>query len=258
MNFNSYLPDKHISLFVKSILAFEETESTSRSVLPFFADGCPGLMFQQTENGLWVQPHNKKMPASFLYGQTIKPIELHMGGNYAFIVFQLYPFVLKTFFNITAKDINDDCYNLQQVKGWETIEVLLLKESHVETQIEIISNFLLNIFTLKKEELDLTIRQSLQIIFESKAQVNIKQLCAELNITTRTFERRFLNEVGITAKQFLQITKFQQSFEQLTLKEFTKLTDVVYNNGFSDQSHFIRVFKAFTGTTPKSFIRKSS
>jgi len=112
MNFKTVNPDKSLSLFVKSIMVFEEAEPNLKTVLPFFADGYPGLMLQDTENGLFVNPYNKKMPFLFLYGQTIKPIELVINGAYKLIIFQLYPFVLKSFFNVSAKDINDGCYCL--------------------------------------------------------------------------------------------------------------------------------------------------
>lgn len=92
-----FAPDKTISLFVKNIWVLESQNTTAKTNLPFFADGYPGLMFHQTENGLKVHPHNKLMPAVFLYGQTIKPIELQINGSYLIIVFQLYPFVLRSF-----------------------------------------------------------------------------------------------------------------------------------------------------------------
>ncbi|MEJ7767379.1 MAG: DUF6597 domain-containing transcriptional factor [Chitinophagaceae bacterium] len=66
--------------------------------LPFFVDGYPGLMFQQTDNGLHVKPDNKLIPALFLYGQTIRSIPLEIEGAYQIIIFQLYPFVLKSLF----------------------------------------------------------------------------------------------------------------------------------------------------------------
>jgi len=59
--------------------------------------------------------------------------------------------------------------------------------------------------------------------------------------------------VGVTAKQFAKIIQFQQSLEQITVKDYSKLTDIVYANGFADHSHFIKVFKAFTGKTPLAF-----
>jgi AraC-like DNA-binding protein len=253
MNFKTVNPDKSISLFVKNILVFDETEMNQKTVLPFFADGYPGLMFQETQNGLFVSPHNKEMPLLFLYGQTIKPIELVIEGTYKLIIFQLYPFVLKSFFSVTAKDINDGCYDLQQSQnGGNTINQLL-RQTKYKKRIEILTAFLFDIFQAKKETLDLQIRQAIQIIIDNKGQISIKQICHKINSTARTFERRFMKETGISPKQFSNIIQFQLSLEQLTLKDFTKLTDIVYKNGYADQSHFIKVFKAFTGKTPKAF-----
>ncbi len=253
MNFKTVNPDKSISLFVKNILVFEEAEINQKTVLPFFADGYPGLMFQDTKNGLVVSPHNKQMPVLFLYGQTIKPIELVIQGAYKLIIFQLYPFVLKSFFNVTARAINDDCYDLQLLENGDHTIQRLVEASTGEKRIEILTTLLFDNFQAKKETLDFQIRQAIQIIIDNKGQITIGQICNKINITERTFERRFLKEVGISAKQFSIIIQFQHSLEQLTLKDFTKLTDVVYRNGYADQSHFIKVFKAYTGKTPKAF-----
>src|SRR6478609_7844736 len=100
MNIEQITPDSSISLFVKNIQVYESNENINGNRIQFFADGYPGLMFQKTENGLIVRPHNKVMPEIFVYGQTIQPIELEINGPYSIIVFQLYPFVLKSFFNV--------------------------------------------------------------------------------------------------------------------------------------------------------------
>jgi AraC-like DNA-binding protein len=255
MNFKTIHPHKSIALAVKSILIFEETDLQQKNVLPFFADGYPGLIFQETANGLLVNPHNKLMPAFFLYGQTINPIELVMTGPYKLIVFQLYPFVLKSFFNVQPQDLNDTCYNLDQVENNKGIDTLLQlsQTQKLEDRVEIIAAFLQYLFENKKKELDLTIAHAIQAIISKKGQLNITELYKALHLTERTFERRFFTAVGVTAKQFAKMIQFQQSFEQLTVKDYTKLTDIVYANGFTDQSHFIKVFKAFTGKTPFAF-----
>jgi AraC-like DNA-binding protein len=233
MNYNTAIPDKSISLFVKNIMVFEEADIKQKTILPFFADGYPGLIFQETSNGLLVRPQNKVMPVMFLYGQTINPIELVMTGSYKLIVFQLYPFVLKSFFNVIPQELNDNCYNLEQLHK-NTIAQIKQIKNHTK-RIEIITS------------------KAIQKIITKKGQLLIGDLCKELHLTERTFERRFINAVGVTAKQFSKIIQFHQSLEQLTVKDFTKLTDIVYANGFADQSHFIKVFKAFTGKTPLAF-----
>jgi AraC-like DNA-binding protein len=255
MEFNAIIPDESISLFVKSILVFEAPDEEQKTVLPFFADGYPGLIFQETTNGLWVQPQNKLMPEMFLYGQTIQPIELIMTGAYRLIVFQLYPFVLKTFFKVAPKDLNDDCYNLEQLEGNLGLNTLkkLRKAEGFEQKNKIITAFLYTLFKNKKEDLDLTIALAIQKIIDKKGQVNIADLSKEIHLIQRTFERRFFSSVGVMPKQFARIIQFQESLVQLTVNDYTKFTDIVYANGFADQSHFIKVFKAFTGKTPSTF-----
>jgi AraC-like DNA-binding protein len=255
MNFQNIVPDKSISLFVKRILIFEENNPKQKTNLPFFADGYPGIMFQETENGVLVNPHKKLMPVFFLYGQTIKPIELEINGTYKLIVFQLYPFVLKSFFKVAPQTINDDCYNLEQLQEIDIFtfikQIKNLKTTARKT--ENITSLLYQLFQTKKQTLDFKIKQVIEFILKTKGQESITNLASELKLNERTLERRFLNEVGLSPKQFSKIIQFQLSLEQLTLKDFTKLTDIVYANGFADQSHFIKVFKAFTGKTPKKF-----
>lgn len=257
MNFRSIIPDQSIALFVRNIWVYEGDGKTHTS-LPFFADGYTGLMFQQSENGLTVNPHNKKMPEIFLYGQTIKPITIEIGGSYQIIIFQFYPFVLKAFWEIIPESINDSCYYLNNTleKSIEELTDELILAATIDDKITILSDLLLMYFERRKISLDFSVREAIQDIIDCKGLVSIKGLAEKQKLNIRTFERRFLKETGLPAKQFAKIIQFQSSLEQLTAKDYKKLTDIVYENGFSDQSHFIRVFKAFTGETPKSFSSK--
>lgn len=259
MNVKTITPDHSISLFVKSILTFENDIDEGESVLPFYADGYPGIMFQNTEKGLFVIPQNKKMPEFFLYGQTIHPIELRIEGKYKLIVFQLYPFVIESFFDINPQALNNDCYDLLQMQTINVEKKIsnLKTTSNFKDWTQKISTFLFSIFQLQKEKLDFKIQQGILLIIETNGLHTISEIRDKINISERTFERRFLAQVGVTPKQFSKIIQFQNSLAELQDSDFSKLTDVVYNNGFADQSHFIRVFRAFTGTTPSSFNHKT-
>mgnify|MGYP001551486331 CR=1 FL=1 len=144
MKFNKISPNNNISEFVKDIVLFEEDVSTSKTVLPFFADGLPGLVFHNTPEGQWAQPQNKKMPVSYIYGQTIQPMELHMEGTYQMIVFQLYPFVLSRFFPLNPKEIKDACFDLTQLDHWSQVIHKLHDSNDSSLQIEVIQEFLYN------------------------------------------------------------------------------------------------------------------
>ncbi|WP_354004835.1 helix-turn-helix domain-containing protein [Olivibacter sp. 47] len=100
-------------------------------------------------------------------------------------------------------------------------------------------------------------KQAIERIIQTNGQESIHAIASALYIHGRTLERRFIKETGLSPKQFAKIIQFQASFSQLALKDFKKMNEIVYENGFADQSHFIRVFKAFTGETPRVFSQRT-
>ncbi|MDX2174186.1 MAG: AraC family transcriptional regulator [Bacteroidota bacterium] len=129
----------------------------------------------------------------------------------------------------------------------------LKKQSTLENRLVIIQDLLANLFHNKKEEFDFEIIKAIKYILGKSGQISIAKLSTEFHLTERTFERRFIKSIGVSAKQFAKIIQFNQSLQQITLKDYHKLSDVVFTNGYADQSHFIKVFKAYTGKTPKAF-----
>ncbi|QNL51024.1 AraC family transcriptional regulator [Olivibacter sp. SDN3] len=252
------VPPTSVALLVKDILIFEETDSGKETNLPFFADGYPGLLFQQTAHGLFIKPHNKLMPTSFLYGQTIRPIEMQISGAYLLVIFRLYPFVFKSFFGVDPKSINDGCYDLEAFREVDmtSFNRHLFAHGTVEAKVKAIANLLFGLLERKKQNLDFKVKQVIERIIRTNGQESIHSIASAVHVNGRTLERRFLRETGLPPKQFARIIQFNASFEQLAQKDFDKMNEVVYANGFADQSHFIRVFKAFTGKTPRVFSKR--
>ncbi|WP_375560170.1 helix-turn-helix domain-containing protein [Bernardetia sp. OM2101] len=248
--------ENRIAPFIKEIILLE-SDSHSQHNLPFYADGYPGIMYSETEKGVKLLPVNKILPKFFLYGQTIEPIELLIEGTYKLIVFQLYPFATRLLLGIDPKDINDECYDLSQVKNIETTKIVsLIEPANTKKQVEIISNYVLKLVKNSSIDSDNSIKLAVSTIINTKGTLPIKELRDQLFITERTFERRFLKEIGVTPKQFAKIIQFSFSLNQIQESNYTKLTNVAYENGFADQSHFIRTFKKYTGATPKELLQK--
>jgi AraC-like DNA-binding protein len=253
MTTKTRIPVEPVSLFVKSILIYENDDPHATEILPFYADGYPGIIFQRTDGGMFVWPQDKKMPEFFLYGQTIHPIELHVTGAYKFVLFQLYPFVIRTFFDLDPRSLNDDCHDLAQTLSDPGAISLWQEKSDPDGWSDVISAFLINIFAQKREKLDQQVRRGIMRIIANDGRETVSSVRSSLAISERAFERRFLAQVGVTPKQFSKMIQFQNALSDLQRTDFARLTDIVYKNGFADQSHFVRVFKAFTGETPSGF-----
>lgn len=239
--------------YVNDILVFEEKKQNTETVLPFFADGFPGIVFNVAPNGLYLQHKNKKLSEFFLYGQTINPIELYVKGIYKMIVFQMFPFAIRILTGIEPKILNDDCHDLTELLE-QNYQIQNLKNTdQTERQIEIISHFLDTIVQNSSLNPDKSILLAINIIIQFKGKITVANLHKRLFLTERTLERRFVKEIGVTPKMFCKIIQFQNSLIQITTAETNHLTSIAYENGFSDQSHFIKTFKKYTGLTPSEF-----
>jgi len=246
--------------FVNCIWTGESASAKSHTNIPLYADGYPGIMFQQATNGFYLLPKKKKLSQLFLYGQTLEPISLDVEGTYQFIVLQLYPFASKYLLGVDPKELNDDCFDLLEIN---TIDVdsykhKLLKSDNSKDQVEIILDLTTQLVKSNRIPENDRIQRAISKILKHRGQVKVKELTEQLFITERTLERDFMSQVGLTPKQFAKIIQFQCSLNQLTQKKINKLTEVGLDSGFADQSHFIRAFKKYTGQTPSYYLRQLS
>lgn len=244
---------ENLQSFVNDILVFEQENPNTETVLPFYADGFPGIVFNAAPNGLYLQHRNKKLSEFFLYGQTINPIELYVRGSYKMIVFQMFPFAVRILLGKEPKILNDDCFDLTGLFE-QSNQIKNLKEAEqTERQIEIISHFLDSIVQNSSLNPDKSILMAINLIIQVKGKITVTELRKKLFLTERTLERRFVKEIGVTPKVFCKIIQFQNSLAQMTTTENNHLTSIAYENGFSDQPHFINTFKKYTSLTPSEF-----
>lgn len=82
--------------------------------------------------------------------------------------------------------------------------------------------------------------------------LNLSTLAQELNIHPVHLSRDFPRYFGSTLGEYLRKIRVQKALS-LMFDAHTSLTDVAYAAGFSDQSHFIRCFKAVQHLTPKKY-----
>ena len=121
-------------------------------------------------------------------------------------------------------------------------------------KLEVLDNLLIHQLQQNKKECEI-IRYATDEIMCNPGTEILSIILNKLNLNERSFQRIFKKYVGITPNQYRRICQFQLSFAQVRAKDFNKLTDVAYDNGFADQSHFTRMFRSFVGVTPAAWRR---
>ena len=211
MELQPILIDKKLSLYVKEVFTLGNQEADKQTRLPFYADGYPGIIFQQSLHGVFLKPKDKWLSEFFLYGQTIDPIELSITGPFQLIVFQLYPFAARTLIGIDPIRLNDDCFDLALLANVNVDETIrqLKTTSDFDVQKEMISRFLLDLVQHVTIHPDQRVQIGIKLILSSKGTISLKDLQENLHITERTLERQFVKEIGVSAKQFIKIISVQ-------------------------------------------------
>ncbi len=253
-----FIVKKDLEPFVNCLMVDSSDLENSHTKIPLYADGYPGIMFQQSTNGFYLEPKGKKLSELFLYGQTLHPTSLETKGKHRFVVVQLYPFASKYLLGVDPKILNDECYDLMQLKQIDMLgyKKRLIDATSMKEHMDIISALMIELIKENKVPPNDQIQYAISLILEREGQVKIQDLLSEIYVSERTFERKFRAQVGLSPKQFAKIIQFQSSLNRLNEANFDKLVEVGIDSGFSDQSHFIRAFKNYTGQTPSFYLRQ--
>lgn len=85
--------------------------------------------------------------------------------------------------------------------------------------------------------------------------IPIQELADAAGLSLRHFQRKFRQLTGLNPKHYARICRVGHAVHRKELEPDASWTELALEAGYSDQSHFIRDFKALTGTVPSEFLR---
>lgn len=87
---------------------------------------------------------------------------------------------------------------------------------------------------------------------------SIQDLAEGSGLSLRQFQRRFKAITGLNPKHYGRICRIAHAVHLKELLPAASWTGIALECGYSDQSHFIRDFKALTDALPREFLRGQS
>lgn len=245
-------PNQLISEYIRTVLIIEGFSESDTNDQPIFTNGMPAL-FCKTEKDI-SGPEN--IIDLTLFGRSVPEEYCTVKDVSTIIVYFFKPFALSGIFNIPAFKLNNEAIELSNWNPLKTnaLRTQLVYADSTARKIEVLDNLL--ILQLKQNYKNCEIIQYAtdKMMYDPGTEI-INEMLEKLKLNERTFQRIFKKHVGVTASHYRRICQFYISFAQVRSKDFDKLSDVAYDNGFSDQSHFIRSFKEFTQITPNDYLK---
>lgn len=189
--------------------------------------------------------HNsKKRFQTHLFGHSTGFIELEVANKLEVFGIKFHPWTAHLFCNThmgatTNQEIVLTDLPAHGISGF--VEEMLLA-ADTEKRIQLAEHYLSN---------RLMHFDSLQRIIQ---QLSWDRFDSKPNFNNRRLQQRFKSEIGISPKIYQRTLRVNRVIDEMQ-KHPLNLTDIAYQYGYYDQSHFIRDFQKFTGLSPRQFIK---
>ncbi|MGD1839974.1 MAG: helix-turn-helix domain-containing protein [Thermonemataceae bacterium] len=225
-----------------------------RLTKPMISDGCVEIMILEG-NKISMKINEEEqtyLPGLYVAGQLNGMTELRLYPSTKIHFLKLYPWVNPILTNFYLVDITNRCIPLIELN--KSLDKKI-KRYNPSTEISKIIEVVIELL-----EYQSSTNANLNIILEScrkilrdeqDFQIIKKEILQDFNISAKTLENKFKRHIGLTPKQFSMTIRMRKVVEELIYNRTSEsLTTIAHKNGFFDQSHFIRSFRALLGAAP--------
>jgi len=166
------------------------------------------------------------------------------------ILIEFNPLGAYRFFHLKYADIQNQIVDLTDLAGKEAaaIRTELAETCDAEKKLALLQNFLLQ--RLEKHPADPVYDHCIKRITATRGLIPVTQLEKETGYSARWLHMKFSERLGTGAKNLAEIVRFKQFYQAYSTGIPPELLKQYIYEYYYDQSHFLRAFKRFTGTTP--------
>jgi AraC-like DNA-binding protein len=223
---------------------FKSPSSESECTIKQMPDACSNIIFE-------CHPDN---PQAFFRGAALNLHELKLRPSTTYFGVKPYSTLgIKLENGFSVADLVDSSVKLQDV--YTTAEELMIQLVQPQSFIDRINIF--NKFSVEniinKHYQPTFIDYLTVMICCSKGHILFNIIEEAIGYSERYCRKIFSDTFNYSPKKYSSVMRFQNVLKNLLNPAKTKsFTDLAYDEGYFDQSHFIHDFKKYTNTTPEN------
>lgn len=191
----------------------------------------------------------------FINGFNTSPIFLHHPEPHTYFGVQLQPVEVKNLLGVPAREFSNQTIDGALVhRELDTLWHQLAEKQAFEERVDIVSGWLL------EQTIASSPQEKMLGAFLSNPAGKFKsvtQLADAICYSPRHLSRKMHENTGMNAEEMLQYKKYLHALH-LMHDPSLSLTEIAYESGFVDQSHFIKCFQAYAQRTPGAYRRSLS
>lgn len=259
MIYHTYEPHPDLRSVVKYYWTLEVPFDPNNEKQKIIPDGCIEMTFNLKD------PIKKHLSESefiiqsncMIMGQRTKSFDIEPVGDVQSFAVCFYPFGFSSLISEPLGSFVDQDLSIEALFGKPVaseLEQKIFDANNTEERIRIIEAFL---FARLHENtsLDKLISHTVDLLIETNGKLSIGTILENDPSQRRQLERKFKKHIGISPKRLSRIIRLQTALK-LILSEDQNLTRIAYESDYFDQSHFIKDFKEFIGSTPKQMLNQ--
>jgi AraC-like DNA-binding protein len=256
MKYQEFAPVEALKPYVKCFYVIEYDAAVVQDKA--FAMGCLELMFNVGSSSFETGRGSgfSKTPKVELWGQIIEPLTFRSLGKGKMLGARFFPHTAALFISDPINLFNDVVSDFNYIAGKDAEELheKLCETNTLSDQIQLFEDYLISKFHQfqKKHQKFKLVNSAMTDLKREDFFDRMEDVASRYGISARYLQKLFVEFTGVSPKLYQKIHRFQKSL-LLTGKQHESLTDIAYECGYFDQSHFVRDFKFFTGMAPSAF-----
>ncbi|GAB3541897.1 hypothetical protein GCM10027343_13050 [Noviherbaspirillum agri] len=184
-----------------------------------------------------------------------KPVELAPSTRIGFIAVRFRAGAVHRFIALPGCELLDSTWSAADV--WGTAGAALAGRirdaASTQQRVDLLQSFLFD--QLRQHASDPLVEAAIACLYRDSAAMQVDAAAQLLGIGRRQLERRFLALTGQTPVDVRCTSRFQKTIRALLLDASADATDVALAQGYYDQAHFIRDFRAVAAAAPRQWLQ---
>lgn len=189
---------------------------------------------------------------AFVVGLNKEPLIAEHDGVQRCLEVELLPWAVERLFGMAATEFTQGVVPLEDIWG-NNARVLIEQLSEISSWQErfallerVLSEELATSSSIVQPEIQWAWSQ----LEHYGGCIQIRQLAKTIGWSDRYFATRFREQIGIAPKAAARRIRFNRAHQLLKDSEHPALSEIAAICGYSDQSHFAREFRQFSGCSP--------